>query len=144
MRYSTIRPRWLYFEGEDQDYGGLTSPVISTPKRLEGFHSPRPAAMQAEGEGLSRKNGELEATVRKLRAAVRDAEQERERYQGRTNALESQLAQQQERSTYSVQSAAQQVIHIPSREGSRPHISFFRQKAGFWRSRDKSSLSVGE
>ena len=65
--------------------------------------------LQAEGEKLSRKNGELEATVRKLRHASRDVEQDRERQQTRMAALESQLAQEQARSRYAGQEAAQQV-----------------------------------
>jgi hypothetical protein len=46
--------------------------------------------VQAEGEALSRKNGELEATVRKLRSSLRDAELERDRLSTRVQALESQ------------------------------------------------------
>ncbi|KAK9797071.1 hypothetical protein WJX73_002474 [Symbiochloris irregularis] len=67
------------------------------------------ATLQEEGEGLSRKNGELEAVVRKLRASTRDLEQERERLQARYAALESQLAQEQERGSFSHQSATQQL-----------------------------------
>lgn len=47
--------------------------------------------VQKEGEALSRRNGELEATVRKLRAAARDVNAERERLAARIHTLESQV-----------------------------------------------------
>lgn len=47
--------------------------------------------LQAEGKSLSRRNGELEATVRKLRSVQRDMEGERDRLLSRIQALESQV-----------------------------------------------------
>lgn len=64
---------------------------------------------QAEGEALARKNGELEATVRKLRASVRQLETERDRTAGRLAALEASLASEQERAIQATQAAAVQV-----------------------------------
>ena len=46
--------------------------------------------LQKEGEALSRRNGELEATVRKLRSAARDVDSERERLMARIQTLEAQ------------------------------------------------------
>lgn len=65
--------------------------------------------LQAEGEALSRKNGELEAIARKLRAAARDTDQERDRLLTRMAALEGQLAQEQDRASYATEAASRQV-----------------------------------
>lgn len=65
---------------------------------------------QAEGEALARKNGELEAMVRKLRTNVRQLETERDRTAGRLAALEASLASEQERAIQATQAAAVQVI----------------------------------
>ena len=46
---------------------------------------------QAEGKSLSRRNGELEATVRKMRSVHRDMEGERDRLMSRIQALEAQV-----------------------------------------------------
>lgn len=69
-------------------------------------------SLQAEGEGLARKNGELEATARKLRSALREAEQESERQQARMAAIEGQLAQQHERSSFAGQAASSQIEEL--------------------------------
>ena len=42
---------------------------------------------------MSRRNGELEATVRKLRSAARDVDSERERLMARIQILETQACQ---------------------------------------------------
>ena len=49
-------------------------------------------AQQAEGKSLSRRNGELEATARKLRSVHRDMEGERDRLMARIQTLEAQVA----------------------------------------------------
>ena len=45
---------------------------------------------QGEGEKLARKNGELEAALRRVRAANRDSDAERDRMAARIASLESQ------------------------------------------------------
>jgi Tfp pilus assembly protein FimV len=64
---------------------------------------------QAEGEALSRKNGELEATMRKLRGSLREAETERERAATRLASAEAALGGEQERAVHATQAAAVQV-----------------------------------
>lgn len=66
-------------------------------------------ALQAEGEKLSRRNGELEATVRRLRGSLRETETERDRLLGRSQGLEEQLLQEQDRYAAATQAAAAQV-----------------------------------
>lgn len=46
--------------------------------------------LQGEGEQLARKNGELEAALRRVRAANRDSDAERDRLAARIASLESQ------------------------------------------------------
>ena len=46
--------------------------------------------LQGEGEKLARKNGELEAALRRVRAANRDSDAERDRLAARITSLESQ------------------------------------------------------
>jgi hypothetical protein len=46
--------------------------------------------LQDEGEKLARKNGELEAALRRVRAANRDSDAERDRLAARIASLESQ------------------------------------------------------
>lgn len=82
--------------------------VNFSPQRTRQSHAPL-GARQAEGEALARKNGELEATVRKLRASVRQLETERDRTAGRLAALEASLASEQERAIQATQAAAVQV-----------------------------------
>ncbi|EIE21880.1 hypothetical protein COCSUDRAFT_47970 [Coccomyxa subellipsoidea C-169] len=67
------------------------------------------SSLQAEGETLARKNGELEATVRKLRTSTRQLETERDRTAGRLAALEASLASEQERAIQATQAAAVQM-----------------------------------
>lgn len=64
--------------------------------------------MQAEGEALSRRSGELEATVRRLRAAARDGDAERERLTARLAALEASLSGERERAATAAAAAAAQ------------------------------------
>ncbi|KAK9807806.1 hypothetical protein WJX72_009986 [[Myrmecia] bisecta] len=66
------------------------------------------AGLQAEGEALARKNGELEAMLRKLRTSSREQDAERERLAGRVQSLEAQLLQQQELFAQAAQAAALQ------------------------------------
>ena len=66
-------------------------------------------ALQAEGEKLSRRNGELEATARRLRGSLRETETERDRLLGRSQSLEEQLLQEQDRYAAATQAAAAQV-----------------------------------
>lgn len=61
---------------------------------------------------MARKNGELEATVRKLRTSVRQLETERDRAAGRLAAVEGSLAQEQERAVHTTQAAAAQVCAL--------------------------------
>lgn len=62
---------------------------------------------------MSRKNTELEATLRKLRSQVRKLESERDRLAGRHANLEASLAGEQERAMHATQAAAIQV-HVPT------------------------------
>ena len=78
-------------------------------------------ALNAEGEKLSKKNGELEATARRLRAQLRDVEAERDRVVAqiskaeatasaaveRVQHLETELATVQEKCELKVESARQ-------------------------------------
>ena len=50
------------------------------------------ALCREEGETLSRRNGELEAQVRKMRSAERESEAERGKLAARIASLEDQLA----------------------------------------------------
>ncbi len=68
--------------------------------------------LQAEGETMSRKNNELEGTLRKLRSQARKLESERDRLAGRLASLEASLAGEQERAMHATQAAAMQV-HLP-------------------------------
>ncbi|BDA46997.1 probable TATA element modulatory factor [Coccomyxa sp. Obi] len=81
------------------------------------------SSLQAEGEALARKNGELEATVRKLRASVRQLETERDRTAGRLAALEASLASEQERAIQATQAAAVQMEEMDA------EIAAVRQQA---------------
>ena len=65
--------------------------------------------LQEEGISLKRRNGELEAAVRKLRAATRDSEAEHNRVLSQVQQLESQLAEEQERNAQASQAAGEQV-----------------------------------
>lgn len=87
--------------------GSLRHSIV--PQNLLSVGWRHGAPFQAEGEALARKNGELEATVRKLRAAVRQLETERDRTAGRLAALEASLASEQERAVQATQAAAVQV-----------------------------------
>ena len=58
---------------------------------------------------MSRKNNELEGTLRKLRSQVRKLEAERDRLAGRLASLEASLAGEQERAMHATQAAAMQV-----------------------------------
>ena len=69
-------------------------------------------ALQAEGEKLSRRNGELEATARRLRGSLRETETERDRLLGRSQGLEEQLLREQDRYAAATQAAAAQVCQI--------------------------------
>jgi predicted nucleic acid-binding Zn-ribbon protein len=72
------------------------------------------SCLQAEGQNLARKNGELEAAVRKLRSSVRLLETERDRAAARMTALEGSLSQEQERAVQAMQAAAAQVRQRPA------------------------------
>lgn len=61
-----------------------------------------------EGEALSRRSGELEATVRRLRTAARDGDAERERLTARLAALEASLSGERERAATAAAAAAAQ------------------------------------
>ena len=63
---------------------------------------------QLEGEVLARKNGELDAVVRKLRAVQREGEAERERLAARLATQAAALAREQERFGQLQQHAAAQ------------------------------------
>ncbi|MEW5302309.1 MAG: hypothetical protein WDW36_005109 [Sanguina aurantia] len=54
-------------------------------------------SLREEGEALSKKNGELEAAVRRSRASTRDLEADREKLTARVRALEAQLLDTEER-----------------------------------------------
>lgn len=47
--------------------------------------------LQSEGEKLAQKNGELEASLRRVRAANRESDAERDRLTARVASLESQV-----------------------------------------------------
>lgn len=64
---------------------------------------------QTEGEALSRKNGELEAAVRKLRVAAKEHEAERERLQARLKQQDELLSRERERHERAGEAAARQV-----------------------------------
>lgn len=64
--------------------------------------------LRAEGETLSRKNGELDVQVRKLRSSEREREAERDRLAGRVQALEAQVVQLNETCDRSTVEAQQQ------------------------------------
>ena len=68
--------------------------------------------LQEEGINLKRRNGELEAAVRKLRAATRDSEAEHNRVLSQVQQLESQLAEEQERNAQASQAAGEQVAKL--------------------------------
>ncbi len=69
------------------------------------------AAYRAEGEALARKNGELEATLRKVRAAAKDAEAARDRAVARAAAAEQAAVEARERAELRAQDAAAHVSH---------------------------------
>ncbi len=66
--------------------------------------------LQEEGLSLAKRNGELEAAVRKLRAAGRDSEAEHQRVMSQVQQLESQLAKEQGRYAQASQAAGEQVV----------------------------------
>ena len=74
--------------------------------------------VQAEGETMSRKNNELEGTLRKLRSQGRKLESERDRLAGRLASLEASLAGEQERAMHATQAAAMQV-HVAFKHAQR-------------------------
>ena len=59
---------------------------------------------------MSRKNGELEGALRKVRSQVRKLESDRDRLASRLATLESSLAGEQERAMHATQAAAVQVL----------------------------------
>ena len=67
--------------------------------------------LQAEGEVLSRRNGELEATVRKLRATSRESEADRERLQARLAQQDQLLDKGRERYERAAEVAGKQVTY---------------------------------
>ena len=79
-------------------------------------------ALQAEGEKLSRRNGELEATARRLRGSLRETEAERDRLLGRSQGLEEQLLQEQDRYAAATQATAAQVCQAGSIRASGGHV----------------------
>jgi len=89
--------------------GGHGSVAAQRPARA--VTGARAAAAQTEGEVLSRRNGELEATLRRARAGARDADAERERLAARLAALEASLARERERAAASAAAAAAQARH---------------------------------
>ena len=76
---------------------------------LHTRHDLRSHACREEGDNLSRKNGELEAAVRKLRSGGHDLEDERDKLATRVKALESQLLEAQERAEKAANEASTQV-----------------------------------
>ena len=100
-------------------------------------------ALQAEGEKLSRRNGELEATARRLRGSLRETETERDRLLGRSQGLEEQLLREQDRYAAATQAAAAQVcqrahqevmcaspVHIVGPRASRCHHACSKCRGG--------------
>ena len=79
-------------------------------------------ALQAEGEKLSRRNGELEATARRLRGSLRETEAERDRLLGRSQGLEEQLLQEQDRYAAATQATAAQVCQAGSIGAPGGHV----------------------
>ena len=65
--------------------------------------------MQEEGDRLSRRSAEAEATLKRLRGSTREADAERDRTAARMAALEAQLSQQAERHSAAVQDSQAQV-----------------------------------
>ena len=59
---------------------------------------------------MSRKNGELEGALRKVRSQVRKLESDRDRLASRLTSRESSLAGEQERAMHATQAAALQVL----------------------------------
>lgn len=75
-------------------------------------NKPPHADHRAEGDALSRKAGDLETTVRKLRSSLRDVEAERDKLTARVKALESQLLDVQERADKYSHDSVAQVCHL--------------------------------
>lgn len=61
---------------------------------------------------MSRKNSELEGTLRKARSQARKLESERDRLASRFASLEASLAAEQERAMHATQAAALQVFSL--------------------------------
>lgn len=67
--------------------------------------------MQEEGLGLAKRNTELEAAARKLRAGARDSEAEHQRLLSRVQNSKVQLAREQDRYAQASQAAGEQLLH---------------------------------
>ena len=94
--------------------------MSKAPNRVTALHglyscSPR----RAEGVNLSKKNGDLEAGLRKLRSSSRDVESERDKLLARVKALEQQLLEGQEKSEKDIANASTQVGRCKGGEGPR-------------------------
>lgn len=75
--------------------GGGRSPAdashCETTYNIEWNRHGMSSVQQDEGEALARKNGELEAALRRTRAACRESDAEADRLAGRAEALEAQV-----------------------------------------------------
>ena len=65
--------------------------------------------MQEEGLTLAKRNGELEAVARRLKAAARASEAEHQRISSRVEQLESELAREHDSHSQASQAASEQV-----------------------------------
>ena len=66
--------------------------------------------LQQEGEALARKNGELEATARRLRGQLKEAESDRERLQRRSAQQDELMTSDRDRLERKLEDSAQQVL----------------------------------
>ena len=69
-------------------------------------------SMQEEGLSLAKRNGELEAVARRLKAAARASEAEHQRILSRVQQLEGELAREHERYSQASQAAGEQVLQL--------------------------------
>ena len=67
------------------------------------------AKLQREGEELARRNGQLEANLRKIRQQLQDAQAERDRAESRAKIAEGQCASAHEKATTGADQASVQV-----------------------------------
>lgn len=75
-------------------------------------HKARNWWVQAEGLSLAKRNGELEAVARRLKAAARGSGAEHQRMLSRVEQLESELAREHARYSQASQAAGEQVLGV--------------------------------